>query len=91
VGAWVPTGIPCQASQFQANTWNHLTWNLNQMGDYVFYDTLTANGLSNSVNTSYLNQSGWTLEEIDTAFQMDLDSNADPYNVWLDEVTLTAY
>jgi hypothetical protein len=61
------------------------------MGDYVFYDTLTVNGVATPVNTSYLNQSGWTLEEIDTAFQMDLDSNADPYNVWLDEVSLTAY
>jgi hypothetical protein len=36
-------------------------------------------------------QSGWTLEEIDTAFQMDLDEAGDPYNVWLDEVSLTAY
>jgi len=27
---------------------------------------------------------------VDTAFQMDLDSNADPYNVWLDQVSLTA-
>jgi hypothetical protein len=91
VGTWEPTGIPCHASEFAANTWNHLTWNLHQMGDYVFYDTLTVNGVATPVNTSYLNQSGWTLEEIDTAFQMDLDSNADPYNVWLDEVSLTAY
>jgi len=31
------------------------------------------------------------LEEIDTAFQTDLDANGDPFNVWLDEVNLTAY
>jgi hypothetical protein len=47
------------------------------------------NGTVYEVNTSYLNQSGWDLEEIDTAFRMDLNANGDPYNVWLDQVTLT--
>jgi hypothetical protein len=43
------------------------------------------------VNTEYPNQPDWTLEEIDNAFQMDLDEKGDPYNVWLDQVNLTAY
>ena len=30
------------------------------------------------------------MQDIDEAFQMDIDSAADPYNVWLDKVTLTA-
>lgn len=91
VGVWVSTGIPCRANQeVLGNTWNHLTWNLHRMGDMVFYDTLTLNGVVTQVNQSYINQSGWTLEEIDTAFQMDLDYEADPFNVWLDEVSLTA-
>ncbi len=88
VGLWKPTGYPC--GPFQANTWNHLTWTLQRVGQQVYYDTLTVNGVSYPVKTTYDNQPGWTLEEIDTAFQMDLDSNADPYNVWLDEVSLTA-
>jgi hypothetical protein len=88
-GKWVSTGYPC--GPFQANTWNHLTWNLQRVGQQVYYDTLTVNGNVYPVKTTYDNQPGWTLEEIDTAFQMDLDSNADPYNVWLDEVSLTAY
>lgn len=57
----------------------------------MFYDTLTVNGTAYPVKTTYNNQSGWTLEEIDIAFQMDLDFNADPYNVWLDQVNLTAF
>jgi hypothetical protein len=56
----------------------------------VYYDTLTVNGVSTPVNTAYVDQSGWTLEEIDTAFQMDLAQPPVPYNVWLDKVTLTA-
>jgi len=88
VGAWKPTGYPC--GPFQANTWNHLTWTFQRVGQQVYYDTLSVNGVAYPVKTTYDNQPGWTLEEIDTAFQMDLDSNADPYNVWLDQVTLTA-
>lgn len=95
IGYWEPTGIPCHANMFPANTWNHITWNLHRMGNQVYYDTLTINGtayqVSDYTTNYYNNQLGWTLEEIDTAFQMDLDSNADPYNVWLDQVSLTAY
>jgi hypothetical protein len=57
----------------------------------VLYNTLTINGTVNQVNTSYPNQLNWDLEEIDTAFQMDLDEAGDTYHVWLDEVNLTAY
>jgi hypothetical protein len=90
---WEPTTIPCQHSDFQANTWNHLTWDVQQDPNTggVLYNTLTINGTVHQVNTTYPNQMDWTVEEIDTAFQMDLDKNGDPYNVWLDEVNLTAY
>ena len=91
IGVWKPTGVSCKANQdILFNTWNHLTWNLHQMGGMVYYDTLTVNGVANPVNISYVNQSGWTLEEIDTAFQMDLAQPPVAYNVWLDQVSLTA-
>ena len=85
---WRETTVPC--NPFPASTWNHITWNVQRVGQQVYYNTLTVNGTVYQVNTYYNNQQGWDLEEIDTAFQMDLDSNADPYNVWLDEVSLTA-
>lgn len=88
-GIWRATSVPCNA--FPANTWNHLTWTFERVGSQVHYDTLTVNGQAYKVDTYYNNQQGWDLEEIDTAFQMDLDSNGDPYNVWLDKVSLTAY
>lgn len=88
-GVWRATSVPCDP--FPANTWNHLTWSVERVGDQVHYITLTVNGQAYNVDTYYTNQTGWDLEEIDTAFQMDLDSNADPYNVWLDQVNLTAY
>jgi len=90
---WRPTTIPCLHSDFQANTWNHLIWDVQQDPNTggVLYNTLTINGTVNQVNTTYPNQMDWTVEEIDTAFQMDLDKTGDTYNVWLDEVKLTAY
>lgn len=88
-GVWVPTSVPC--NPFPANSWNHLTWTVERAGNQVHYISLEVNGQTYQVDTYYDNQQGWTLEEIDTAFQMDLDYNADPYHVWLDEVSLTAY
>jgi len=70
------------------------------MGDMVVYDILTLNGVAYQVDSYHLNtynyQTGWTLEEIDNAFQMDLDDggvNQPPnaYNVCLDQVSLTGY
>jgi hypothetical protein len=88
---WTPTDIPCLASDFQANAWNHLTWDVQQSGNNVQYNTLSLNGTVYQVNTTYPNERNWTLEEIDTAFQMDLDAVGTPYHIWLDEVNLTAY
>ncbi len=88
-GIWRPTSIPC--NPFPANTWNHVIWNVERVGEQVHYISLTVNDQVYNLDIYYNNQQGWDLEEIDTAFQMDLDSNADPYNVWLDEVNLTAY
>jgi hypothetical protein len=88
---WKPTTVPCSAAMFQANTWNHLTWDVQQNGNNVQYNTLTLNGTVYQVNTIYPFQPDWTLEEIDTAFQMDLDEAGTPYHIWLDEVNLTAY
>lgn len=87
-GKWRATTVPCDP--FPGSAWNHLTWNVERVGNQVHYITLTVNGQAYNVDTYYNNQQGWDLEEIDTAFQMDLDSNADPYNVWLDQVSLTA-
>jgi hypothetical protein len=90
-GLWAETNIPCLASQFPAKTWNHIVWDVQQAGSNVQYNTLTVNGTVYPVNTTYGNQQQWTLEEIDTAFQLDLDGSGQPYHVWLDKVNLTAF
>jgi hypothetical protein len=91
INGWTPTQFPCKRSDFPANTWIHLIWDVQRDGNKVQYNTLTVGSNVYPVNTTFQNQPDWTLEEIDVAFQMDGDSQMDPYNVWLDEVKLTAY
>ncbi len=88
VNGWKPTVIPC--TPFPANTWTHVVWDVERVGDQVHYISLTVGDQTYNVDTYYPNQPDWTLEEIDVAFQMDGNSQQEPYNVWLDKVSLTA-
>jgi hypothetical protein len=55
------------------------------VGDQVHYISFTVGDQTYDVDTYYEYQPQWTLEEIDVAFQMDIDELAQPYEVWLDE------
>ena len=85
---WQPTSIAC--TPFPANTWIHLVWSVERVGNQVHYISLTVGDQTYNVDTYYPNQPTWTLEEIDVAFQMDGNYKQEPYNVWLDQVKLTA-
>jgi hypothetical protein len=84
---WV-WGSECKP--FPANTWIHLVWNVERVGNQVHYISLLVGDQTYNVDTYYPNQPNWTLEEIDVAFQMDGNYKQEPYNVWLDQVQLTA-
>jgi hypothetical protein len=57
----------------------------------VHYITLNVAGQEYNVDVYYTAQPNWYQEEIDIAFQLDGNYEQEPYNVWLDEVTLNAY
>lgn len=86
---WQPTQFDCVP--FPANTWIHLVWNVERVGNQVHYISLTIGNQVLNVDTYYPNQPNWTLEEIDVAFQMDGNYMQQPYNVWLDQVNMTMY
>ena len=88
-GLWRQTNVPCNA--FPANTWIHLIWQFERVGNQVHYISLQVGDKTYNVDTYYNNQADWTLEEIDAAFQMDLQQPPISYNVWLDQVNLTAW
>ena len=85
---WVPIPIPC--NNFPSNTWIHLIWNLERVGNQVHYISLTVADQTYPVDVYYTAQPNWTQEEIDIAFQMDGNYKQQPYSVWLDEVNLLA-
>jgi len=89
VEGWKPTSVDCKP--FPANTWIHLIWKVERVGNQVHYISLTVGDQTYSIDTYYPNQPDWTLEEIDVAFQMDGNYEQQPYNVWLDQVKLTGY
>lgn len=88
VNGWTPTIYDCKP--FPANTWIHLVWSVERVGSQVHYISLTVGDQTYNVDTYFDSQADWTLEEIDVAFQMDGNYREEPYNVWLDKVTLTA-
>jgi hypothetical protein len=61
------------------------------VGNQVHYVSLTINQQTYPLDLYKSNEPYWTMEDIDVAFQMDGDYAQQPYNVWLDNVTLTAY
>lgn len=89
VKGWQPTSVPCKS--LPANTWNHLVWTFERVGNQVHYISVQLNGTTYPLDLYHSNQPTWPLEGIDVAFQMDGDYRQDPYNVWLDNVTLNAY
>jgi hypothetical protein len=91
VNGWTPTKVPCSA--LPAKTWNHLVWKFQRVGTKVRYISVQLNGTTWPLNLYYNYQAKtpWRFEGIDVAFQMDGDYEQDPYNVWLDKVTLNAY
>jgi len=89
IKGWQPTTAPC--TPFPANTWIHLVWQLERVGNQVHYISLTVGSQTYPLDLYYSYEPQWVMESVDVAFQMDGNYAQQPYNVWLDNVTLTAY
>ena len=83
---WRSTGIPCGPPT--AFKWHHLTWELRRTATQTIFVALTYDGVKHYVNRSY-NARSESSQEVNVAFQMDMDSSATTYSVWLDNVKLT--
>jgi hypothetical protein len=87
-GVWMPTAVPC--SHFPSNTWIHLVWKLERVGDQVHYLSVSVADQTYTVDTYHTAQPNWYQEEIDVAFQMEGNYKQEPYKVRLDQVSLLA-
>jgi hypothetical protein len=86
---WVTTKVPCQP--FPANTWHHLVWQFERVNQQVHYVSVTVDDNSSPVDIFRNPQTHWNSDDLNVAFQMDGDFKQDPYNVWLDQVSLTMW
>lgn len=87
--AWVHTGIACAAPP--TFTWNHLVLEFERVsGARTHFISITLNGKKSYVNR-YYNSIASGSNELNIAFQMDENSKATNYDVWLDKVTLKAW
>jgi hypothetical protein len=84
---WVPTGIACNP---QSNAWNHLTIQVQRTSDnQLLYQSITLNGVTNTVNQTYSPYSapGWW--GITVNYQMDGNYKQTPYSVYVDKLNFT--
>jgi len=86
---WETTSVPCPV--VSANTWHHLTWTVERVNGQVHYISVAVDGNVTPVDKYYNPQQQWPGADLNVAFQMDGDYRQDPYTVWLDNVSLSAW
>jgi hypothetical protein len=86
-GSWETTSVPCPV--VSANTWHHLTWQIERVNGQAHYISVTLDGNVGTVDKYYDPQPGWNGNDVNVAFQLDGDYRQDPYSVWLDNVSLS--
>jgi len=87
--AWETTTVACPA--VSANTWHHLTWQVERVNGQVHYISVTLDGNVGTVDKYYNPQAHYGGSDVNVAFQMDGDYRQDPYDVWLDNVSLSSW
>jgi Bacterial Ig domain len=85
---WMSTGASCQV---RANAWNHLTWEVERVGNQTHFIAVTLNGYRQTINRYYYARPIGNVRELNVAFQMDGDEYQDDYQAWLDRVRLYAW
>jgi hypothetical protein len=83
---WASTGIACPVPQ--ANTWHHLTWELQRGAGQTHFIAVTLDGNRQSVGMAF-NGTSLSGSGLDVAFQADLMASGANVTVWLDNVSLS--
>ncbi len=80
---WVKSGIPCNPL---SNAWNHLVIQVSRTtDDRLQFKSITLNGVTRTVNR-FDHPSATTWYGMTINYQMDGDSEQEPYTVYLDKV-----
>jgi hypothetical protein len=84
---WEDTGIPFQ--RFSGNTWHHIITLSHASGTQTVHDSITIDGVTKPVNITHQALYTGNGPELTNAFQLDLDQNGTPYQVYLDNMKVT--
>jgi len=83
---WVKSGIPCNPL---SNAWNHLVIQVSRTtDDRLEFKSITLNGVTRTVNR-FDHPSATTWYGMTINYQMDGDSEQEPYTVYLDKVSFS--
>ena len=83
---WLKTGIAC--SRPSAYKWHHITLELQRTsGGNVNFISVTIDGTKHYINRKYAPEKS-SANELNVAFQMDMNKYATDYKTWLENVTL---
>jgi hypothetical protein len=84
---WETTGIVLQ--RFTPDTWHHIIAMYHASGTTIYHDSITVDGNTYPVNVTHeALQTGNGLE-LTNGFQLDLDGNSTPYQVYVDNMQMT--
>lgn len=86
---WIATGIPCTAPT--AYTWHHLVWEFARTSDgKTQFISVTLDGNKSYVNKA-LTPRPKSGAELNVAVQLDGNSTATAYSMWVDKIKLTIW
>jgi hypothetical protein len=86
---WQSTGIPVQP--FSGGTWHHVLaeYHNDAVNHVVWHDALTVDGVRHIVNIPHNAFFSGNANQFTNAFQLDSNSTATPYSVYLDQMSIT--
>ncbi len=87
-GKWVNTNVPCH--QVSSNQWHHLVWQFERVGNQAHFISVTVDDKTTAVD-KYFDPAKYGSQGTSVAIQLDGNYRQQPYNVWIDNMTLTSW
>lgn len=84
---WETTGIVLQ--RFTPDTWHHIIAMYHASGTTIYHDSITVDGNTYPVNVAHQALQTGNGLELTNGFQLDLDGNSTPYQVYVDNMQMT--
>jgi hypothetical protein len=83
---WIASGVPCTAPK--ANIWHHLTIEAERVGSQTHFIAITLDGNAHAIDL-YFESKPVDASELNVAVQLDENSRAENYSMWVDQISLS--